>query len=162
MVNYLGDLVLDSGQGPARGFNLGGRADLVPAFLKFVQTLAVFGPLKVNDNVEFGTDTGAFIVAGLPGINIVQESPTAEYKFTWHSAADTLEAVKPDVLIHNATLMAIVSYWIADGPERFAAPVPPEKTVQMLIEKHQDGFLKAVGQWPFGEGKPQGTAKPNP
>ena len=80
---------------------------------------------------------------------MAQDSP--DYKYTHHSAADALEAVKPEVLAHNATLMALAAYWIADRPGRFAEPWPAEKTARMLIEQHQDGFLKAFGIWPFGE-----------
>jgi hypothetical protein len=56
--------------------------------------------------------------------------------------------MKPEVLVINATLMALTAFWMADRPERLAGPWPPEKTAHMLIEKHQDGFLKAFGIWP--------------
>jgi len=149
MVNHLGDLVLDSGQGPVKEFNLGGRDDLMPKFNQFLPVVKGFGALKADDEVEFGTDTGPFVLEGLPGINMNQDSP--DYKYTHHSAADALEAVKPDVLIHNATLMAVTAYWIADQPDRFASPWPPDKTAKMLTDKHQDGFLKAFKMWPFGD-----------
>jgi carboxypeptidase Q len=148
MKDHLGSLVLDSGQGPVKGFSLGGRNDLVPVFEQFAKAQLAFGTLKVNDNIDFGTDTGAFTMAGLPGIDMAQDSP--DYKYTWHSAADTLETVEPQVLIHNATLMALAAFWIADRPARFASPWPPERTARMLVEKHQDAYLKALGLWPFG------------
>lgn len=146
MSNYLGALVLDSGQGPVTGFSLGGRNDLVPAFEQFVRALRAFGTLKVNDNVGRGSDTEAFNIAGLPGIDVSQDSPD----YTWHSAADTLEAVKPDVLIHNATIMALTAFWIADRPTRFAIPWPADKTARMLVDKRLDLYFKASGRWPFG------------
>ncbi len=146
MANHLGDLVLDTGQGPVAKFNLGGRSDLLPAFNEFLASVRSFGDLKADDDVQFGTDTGPFALVGLPGINMGQDSP--EYKYTHHSAADALEAVKPDVLTHNATLMALTAFWMADRPERLASPWSPEKTAHMLIEKQLDGFLKAFGIWP--------------
>lgn len=149
MAEHLGCLVLDTGQGPVKTFNLGGHADLLPAFEKFAETLRAFGAVNADDEAEFGTDTGPFILAGLPGINLMQDSP--EYKYTHHSAGDTLEAVKPDVLVRNATLMALAAYWIADRPERLASPWPREKTAKMLVDKHEDTFLKAFGIWPFGD-----------
>ena len=118
MANHLGSLILDNGQGPVRAFQLGGRDDLVDIFKPFATALADIREVKVDDKVEDGTDTLPFSVAGLPGINMDQESP--EYKYTHHSAADALEAVKPDVLAQDATLMALAAYWIADRPERFA------------------------------------------
>ena len=146
LANHLGSLILDNGQGPVRAFQLGGRDDLMEIFKPFATALADIREVKVDDKVEDGTDTLPFSVAGLPGINMDQESP--EYKYTHHSAADALEAVKPDVLAQDATLMALAAYWIADRPERFASPWPAEKTVKMLVGQHQDAMLKAFGLWP--------------
>jgi Zn-dependent M28 family amino/carboxypeptidase len=149
MANHLGDLILDEGQGPVKELQLGGRNDLVAAFQPFVRQVSDIHPFTVNDKVEFGSDTGPFITAGLPGINMQQDSP--DYKYTHHSAADALEAVKPDVLAQDATLMALTAYWIADRPERLAKPWPPEKTARVLRDQNQYDMLKAFGLWPFGE-----------
>lgn len=148
MANHLGDLVLDEGQGPVKEFQLGGRSDLVTAIEPFANWIGPIRDIKVNDTVEFGTDTGPFILAGLPGINMNQDSP--EYRFTHHSSADALEAVKPEVLTQNATLMALTAYWIADRPERLASPWPAEKSAKMLREKGEYDELKAFNIWPFG------------
>jgi carboxypeptidase Q len=146
MANHLGDLVLDAGQGAVKGFQLGGRDDLIAQFQPFADSLANIKKLKVDDKVESGTDTLPFSMAGLPGINMDQD--TADYQFTHHSAADALEAQKPDVLTQNSTLMALAAYWIADRPERFAEPWPVERTAKMLVAQHQDAELKAFGLWP--------------
>jgi carboxypeptidase Q len=146
MGNHLGSLILDNGQGPVRSFQLGGRDDLVETFKPFASALADIRELKVDDKVEDGTDTLPFSMAGLPGINMDQDSP--DYKFTHHSAADALEAVQPDVLAQDTTLMALAAYWIADRPERFATPWSAEKTVKMLVGQHEDVMLKAFGMWP--------------
>lgn len=149
MANHLGDLVLDAGQGPVKGFQLGGRDDLVPVFQPFVDSLANLRPLQLDDKVESGTDTLPFSIAGLPGINMNQD--TSDYKYTHHSAADALEAQKPDVLTSNATLMALAAYWIADRPERFASPWPAERTAKMLRKQNEYEELKAFNLWPFGD-----------
>jgi hypothetical protein len=134
---------------------MGGRDDLIPAMKKFTDSAKAFGDLDVDDNTVFGTDAGPFILAGLPGINLGQDSP--EYKYTHHSAVDTFDKVKPDLLIRDATIMGLTAFWIADRPERLASPWPPEKTAEMLTKKHNDVFLKALGLWPFGDlGKQQG------
>ncbi len=146
MANHLGDLVLDNGQGPVKEFQLGGREDLVANFQPFAHSLSSIRNISVSDKVEEGTDTLPFSIAGLPGINMDQDSP--DYKYTHHSPADALEAVNPDVLAQNATLMALAAYWIADRPERFASPWPAEKTAKMLRAQHQDEMLKAFGLWP--------------
>src|SRR6202045_392092 len=146
LVNHFGDLVLDAGQGPVSEFQLGGRDDLVESFEPFSKAVENIREVKVNEKVESGTDTLPFSMAGLPGINMDQDSP--EYKYTHHSAADALEAVKPDVLAQDAPFISLAAYWIADRPERVAAPWPAEKTVRMLVGQHQDTMLKAFGLWP--------------
>ncbi len=156
--NHVAALILDNGQGPVVKLNLGGRDDLIPAVKKFADSVKSFGEVGVDDGVVFGTDAGPFILAGLPGINMDQDSP--EYKYTHHSAVDTFDKVKPDLLTRDATIMGLTAFWIADRPERLASPWPAEKTAKMLVEKHSDGFLKAFGLWPFGDlGKPA-EAKP--
>ena len=146
MANHLGSLVLDSGQGAVKGFQMGGRDDLVAVFQPFADSLLNFNKMSVDDKVESGTDTLPFSMAGLPGINMLQD--TTDYKFTHHSAADALEAQKQDVLAQNSTLMAVAAFWIADRPERFATPWPVGRTAKMLVGQHEDGMLKAFGLWP--------------
>jgi carboxypeptidase Q len=149
LANHLGDLVLDEGQGPVSEFQLGGRDDLVASFQPFSKSLANIRPIKVDEKVESGTDTLPFSMAGLPGINMNQDSP--DYKYTHHSAADALEAVKADVLTQNATLMALTAFWIADRPDRFAIPWSAERTAKMLRAQGQYEFLKAFNLWPYGD-----------
>jgi Zn-dependent M28 family amino/carboxypeptidase len=149
MANHVAAVILDNGQGPVQSLQLGGRGDLIPAVEKLVNALQAFGDLQVNDHPAFGTDTGPFTLEGLPGINLGQDSP--DYKYTHHSAADTFDKVKADILIRNATVMALTSFWIADRPERLASPWPAEKTARMLVEKGEDRLLKAFGLWPFGD-----------
>jgi carboxypeptidase Q len=149
MANHVAALILDNGQGPVVSLNLGGRDDLIPAVNKFADSVKGFGEVKVDDRPSFGTDAGPFVLAGLPGINMGQDSP--EYKFTHHSAVDTLDKVKPEMMIRDSTLMALTAFWIADRPERLANPWPAERTAKMLVEKHQDRMLKAFGIWPFGD-----------
>ncbi len=148
MANHVAAVILDNGQGPVTGFDLGGRNDLIPAVQKFADSLQAFGKMSVDDNTEFGTDTGPFILAGLPGINLRQDSPA--YKYTHHSPVDTFDKIDAAVLDRDATVMALTAFWIADRPERLASPWPAAETAHMLIEKHEDLMLKAFGLWPFG------------
>ena len=149
MANHVGDLILDAGQGAVKGFQMGGRDDLIPAFEAFTKSLANMRTLSVDDKIESGTDTLMFSVAGLPGINMLQD--TAEYGLTHHSAADALEAQKPDVLTMNSTLMALAAFWIADRPERLATPWPAERTAKMLRAQNTYDELKAFNLWPYGD-----------
>jgi hypothetical protein len=149
MQNHLGDLILDAGQGPVKEFMLGGRDDLAAAFQPFAESLGNIRSIKVNDKVESGTDTLPFSIAGLPGISMNQD--TADYRYTHHSAADALEAQKPDILTQNATLMALTAFWIADRPDRLASPWPAERTAKMLRDQGEYEELKAFHIWPYGD-----------
>ena len=149
MRNHLGNLVLDAGQGAVTGFQMGGRDDLVNIFQPFARALASIRTISVDDKVESGTDTLPFSIAGLPGINMFQE--TADYRLTHHSAADAVDAQKPDVLAQNSMLMALAAFWIADRPERFASPWPAERTAKMLRAQSEYEELKAFHLWPYGD-----------
>ncbi len=149
MQNHLGSIVLDDGQGPVKEFQMGGRNDLIDSMRAFANSLDNIREITVNDRREFGTDTGPFILAGLPGINIEQDSP--DYKYTHHSAADALEAVKPDVLTQNATILALTAFWLADRPERFATPWPAARTAKMLRDAGEYDMLKTFHLWQFGD-----------
>jgi len=158
MGNHLGNLVLDAGQGAVTGFQMGGRDDLVKIFEPFARSLGSVRPISVDDKVESGTDTLPFSIAGLPGINMLQE--TADYRLTHHSAADALEAQKPDVLAQNSMLMALAAFWIADRPERFASPWPAERTAKMLRAQNEFEELNAFHLWPFGDLGAEEKTKP--
>jgi len=149
MKNHIAAIVLDNGQGPIKEFQLGGRSDLLASFQPFADSLANIRDIKVTPDLELESDTASFILAGLPGINLAQDS--SDYKYTHHSEADALEAVKPDVLTQDATIMALTAFWIADRPERFAAPWPPEKTAAMLHETGNYEKISAFGLWTFGD-----------
>jgi carboxypeptidase Q len=158
MPNHLGAVILDAGQGAVTGLQLGGRKDLIDATTPFADSLQAFAKLTVDDDVEFGTDTASFTLAGLPGINLNQEP--SDYKYTHHSAVDTFDKVDAAILDRNAAIMALTAFWIADRAERYASPWTPEQTARMLVEKHDDALLKALGLWPFGNlGSDAGTAK---
>jgi Zn-dependent M28 family amino/carboxypeptidase len=157
--NHVAAMLIDSGQGPIVDVDLG-RTDVVARFAPFANALRRFRELKFKDRASFGTDSGPFVLVGLPGITFQQDSP--EYRYTIHSAADSLDSVKPDVLAQNASIMAITAFWLADRPERFAAPWPPEKTARMLRDQGAYERLKSSGQWPFGDLGADSPATPNP
>jgi carboxypeptidase Q len=151
LLNHVAAVVMDWGDGPATALNLGGHDDLIPDVAAFAKTVKSFGDLKVDDRTEFGTDSGPFILAGLPGISIYQESP--DLADVTHTTADTFDKVKQDVLIRNSVLMALLSFWIADRPNRLASPWSPEESSRMLKRKGTQTVqdLKALGWWPFGD-----------
>lgn len=148
MKDHVAAVILDNGQGPVTALNMGGRDDTVAAASALAANLSAFGKITANDTTEFGTDAGPFILAGLPGINLDQDSP--EYRYTHHSNVDSFDKVDQAILDRDATVQGLVAFWIADRPERLASQWPPEKSAQMLIEHHDDEMLKLFGLWPFG------------
>ena len=149
MSNHLAAVILDNGQGPVTSLDMGGRDDLIPAVEKLTGSMNAFGSLKVNDRSSFGTDAGPFILQGLPGINLGQDSP--EYRYTHHSPVDTFDKIGEAVLDRDATVQALVAFWIADRPDRLDTPWPAERMARKLIEQHNDVELKMFGIWPFGD-----------
>jgi carboxypeptidase Q len=148
MADHVAMLTVDNGQGPIVGLEMGGHADLIPAIEQFTKSMQAFGKLSVNDNAVFDTDTGPFILGGIPGINMNQDSP--QYRYTHHSNVDSFDKVKTETLDQDATVMALTAFWIADRPDRLGTTWSPEQTARMLVEQHQDKLLKAFGLWPFG------------
>lgn len=148
MKNHVAAVILDNGQGPVTALNMGGRDDTVAAASELAANLSAFGKITANDNTEFGTDAGPFILEGLPGINLDQDSP--EYRYTHHSPVDDFDKVDDAILSRDATVQGLVAFWIADRPERLASPWPADRIAQMLISKGDDKFLKLFGLWPFG------------
>src|SRR5258706_12131360 len=59
------------------------------SFRPFAQSLSSIRNIPVSDKVENGTDTLPFSLAGLPGINMDQDSP--DYKYTHRSEEHTSE-----------------------------------------------------------------------
>jgi carboxypeptidase Q len=148
MANHLGDIILDAGQGAVTGIDVGGHDDVKENVAAFAKSLRALGVTSVGSDPEFGTDTGPFILAGVPGIGMTQD--TSQYGITHHSAADTLDKVDPAILSRNATIEAVLAFWIADMPLRFSTPWTVERTKKMLIDTHHDGELKMFGIWPAG------------
>jgi hypothetical protein len=146
--NHVAAMLIDSGQGPIDDVDLG-RPDVVAPFEPFAKSLRDFRELKLRARASFGTDSGPFILVGLPGITFQQDSP--EYRYTVHSAVDTMDTVRPDFLAQNATIMAMTAFWLADRPARFAVPWPPEKTARMLRDQGAYESMKESGAWPFGD-----------
>jgi hypothetical protein len=148
MANHLGDIILDGGQGAVTGIDVGGHDDVKASVAAFARSLRAMGVTTIGSDPEFGTDTGPFILAGVPGIGMTQD--TSQYGITHHSPADTLDKVDAAVLSRNAAIEAVLAFWIADMPARFSSPWTAERTKKMLIDTHHDEELKGYGIWPAG------------
>src|SRR4051794_27007691 len=126
------------------------------AMLCFSSTGSAANPAEPAAPAQDGTIPALTAIAGQGMMSAEAYDDSPKYKFTHHSAVDTFDKVKPDLLTRDATVMGLTAFWIADRPERLASPWPAERTARMLVEKHNDTMLKSYGIWPFGDlGKPE-------
>ncbi len=121
---------IDDGTGKVRGASIFGppaAADALAQYIKAFQDWGMYGATAGSARVEGGTDSGAFNVAGLPGIGTRQDQ--IEYNSTtWHTDLDTYERIIPDDVMKNAVLSASVVLHLANRDEmlpRFAAAEMP-------------------------------------
>lgn len=145
MPNHIAALILDEGQGPISEMQVGGHDAVMAKLEPLVGLLGAYPAPKLTDDSSFDTDSGPFILAGLPGINLSQDSPN--YGFTHHSAVDTFDHVRKDVLERNASELGVMAYFIADLPDRLDSTWKPDQVRNKLQEQHLDGMLKAFGIW---------------
>lgn len=148
MANTMAALILDEGQGPIAAMQVGGHEAVIPKLEPLAQELEAFPSPKLEDASSFGTDTGPFILDGVPGINLSQNSPN--YRYTHHSPVDTFDYVRQDVLVRNAAEMAVMAYSIAELPERLDALWTPAQVAAKLKAQGLEAELKAFGLWKFG------------
>lgn len=107
---------IDDGTGLVRGANIFGppeSAAILAQYLKPFEPWGVYGALPSTARVEGGTDSGAFAVAGLPGIGTGQD--TIEYNsVTWHSNLDNYDRIIADDVMKNAVISASVMWGLAN------------------------------------------------
>ena len=121
---------IDDGTGKVRGASIFGppeAADALAQYIKAFQDWGMYGATAGSARVEGGTDSGAFNVAGLPGIGTRQDQ--IEYNSTtWHTDLDTYERIIPDDVMKNAVLSASVVLHLANRdamlPRYAAAQMP--------------------------------------
>jgi len=147
MPNHVAALFQDEGDGPIVRLELSGRADLIDQVQSVVPATERFGTLTVTDGFYLFTDAFLFTLAGVPGINLGQDSPNAPTLH--HSAADTLDKVDSAIRTRNAAFVAVLTYWFADRPQRLGRIWSPDETARMLTQMRFTPFLKGIGLWPF-------------
>jgi carboxypeptidase Q len=148
MKDTVAALILDEGQGPIDAMQVGGHDAVIPELEPLAAMLAGFGSPRLNDGSSFGTDSGPFILAGVPGINLSQNSPN--YRYTHHSIVDTFDHVRHAVLIRNAAELAVMAFYIADRAQRLDAPWTPAQVKAELEKQGLEAELRAFGLWNFG------------
>jgi len=113
---------IDPGKGPIYGWYMEDNPDVAPIFDAW---LAPFKDLGAVRNVRMGignTDHLAFIAAGVPGFNPVQDYVDYDVR-EHHTNADTSERVKEQDLKQNAVILAAFVYHAAMRNEPLPSPI---------------------------------------
>ncbi|HEY6824222.1 MAG TPA: M20/M25/M40 family metallo-hydrolase [Steroidobacteraceae bacterium] len=123
----------DTGAGRPLGWNLAGRSDLARALAPLASLLERLGGSATSDDLDFDTDVAAFIVAGVPTLNldVVDDQYDA---VVHHKPADTLDKVDIHNLTAGAAMLAVTAYALAETAE----PAVPHLSVsqrEQLLER---------------------------
>ena len=113
---------IDPGKGPIYGWYLEDNPQVAPIFDAW---LAPFKDLGAVRNVRQGignTDHLAFIGAGVPGFNPIQDYVDYDVR-EHHTNADTSERVKEQDLKQNAVILASFVYHAAMRAEPIPSPI---------------------------------------
>jgi len=146
--NHVAAVVADMGDGPPTGFWLNGRDDLIALIEEVSSAAGSGGRLRITDATYTFSDAFTFTLAGVPGIDLAQDS--ADYRYTHHSTVDTFDKVKPENLVRSAAAIAVLGYWIADREQRLAVPLTRERTGQLLTKMKLNDALRLIGLGPLG------------
>lgn len=115
MANHIAAIESDLGAGHPLGFNIKGKAGVLPllAHASTVLQSSGAGLRRLTDSVE--TDIAPLAALGVPCFGIWQDSRT--YFNYHHTAADTMDKIDPKELAENGAVMAVLAYALANLPQ---------------------------------------------
>ena len=105
----------DFGDGAALGVTAAVTSEFLPKLQPVVRALAPIGATTLSrTDSEVGSDIADLQRAGVPGFAPMLES--RHYFDYHHTAADTLDKVKPEDLKSQVATLAVLAYYLADMP----------------------------------------------
>ena len=140
-----GVVVFDSGTGHVSGFSVGGRKDVISAANKIVAPLKPFDATILTTDADWGTDHFDFMLEGVP--TFVANNDAANYLLNYHASSDTFDKVDLEQLKKQVAEAAVVSFALANSPERVGPRLTRREVEQTLRETHLDEQLKVFGIW---------------
>ena len=107
----------DDGAGRPRGWLVGGSATITPAIAPLAALLTRLGGSGVTEDVAFDTDSGGFLLAGVPAfdLDVVDDDYDT---VVHHKPGDTLDKVDAHDLASGAVMLAVTAYALAESAER--------------------------------------------
>jgi Zn-dependent M28 family amino/carboxypeptidase len=152
-----GVVIFDSGTGKTTGFSTGGRQDVATSAQPLLAPLEQFGASKLIPSAESGTDHFDFMLEGVP--TFVAEQQEANYLVNYHATSDTYDKVDFPQLRKHVAEAAVLTFALANTPERVGPRLSREQIDQSLREIHFDEEMKAMGMWDEWESGKRGRAK---
>jgi carboxypeptidase Q len=152
-----GVVILDEGTGQVTGFSLGGRKDIVPAVTEIVSPLKQFGATTLTTDAEWGTDHFDFMLEGVPTLFANQQE--ANYLINYHAMSDTYDKVDIPQLKKHVADATVVTFGIANSPERIGPRLNRAQISQTMEETHLDDLMKTFGMWQDWEQGKLGRSK---
>jgi hypothetical protein len=119
--------------------------------------LEQFGASKLIPSAESGTDHFDFMLEGVP--TFVAEQQEANYLVNYHATSDTYDKVDFPQLRKHVAEAAVLTFGLANTPERVGPRLSREQIDQSLREIHFDEEMKAMGMWDEWESGKRGRAK---
>jgi Zn-dependent M28 family amino/carboxypeptidase len=122
--NHVAAIEMDGGAEAPRGFSAGvGQASL-EALRNIASLLEPLGAGEITAGGG-GSDIGPLVRDGVPGMSV---RTVGTHYFDWHhSDTDTLDKVDPEDFRKNVAALAVMSYVLADMPDRLT-PAPARPT----------------------------------
>ena len=115
---------LDNGSGKIRGIYMQGMEAQRPIFEAWMAPFRDAGMRAATINNTGGTDHLAFIAAGLPGFQFIQD-PLDYGTITHHTNKDDYERLQPDDMRFNSAVMAAFAWQAAQRDEKLPRPPQP-------------------------------------
>jgi hypothetical protein len=116
--NQVAAIEMDGGAEAPRGFGAGVDANSMEMLKQIGKLLEPIGAGEITGGGG-GSDIGPLIRDGVPGFS---ERTVGTHYFDWHhTEADTLDKVNPEDFRKNVAALAVMSYVLADMPDRVVA-----------------------------------------
>jgi carboxypeptidase Q len=153
-----GVAVIDGGVGRVTGFTLGGRKDIAAGVGGIVASLKQFDATKLTtDDIEWGTDHYDFLLEGVPTLVANQEE--GNYLENYHATSDTYDKVDFPQLKKHVAEMTVVTYGIANAPDRIGPRLTRPEIEKTFLDTHADELMKKMGIWAEWKGGNRGRTK---
>ncbi len=145
MSKCIADLNTDNGAGAVEGWLVEGDEAAVKAMEPFARKFENFGTTKVSKEIDFDTDDGPFMLAGVPAYELRVDMKG--YGAIHHTAGDTIDKVEPQNLANASAVMALTAYSIAQADQPLAPHLDHAAIAEILKDKDLGEYLSHIGIW---------------